>query len=75
MKQQLSLKMLKMPEPLSAVARHPAAAAMGGLVTALVFVVIGADVSGSSVAVLMTLLGIVIGAPGGAYIAASVDRD
>jgi hypothetical protein len=72
MKRQLSLRM---PEPLNAVARHPVAAAGGGLITALVFGVIGADVSGSSVAVMMTLAGLAIGAPGAAYIAASVDRD
>jgi hypothetical protein len=66
---------LRTPEPVSAVARHPAAAAVGGVVTGLVFGVMGALGASSAVAVLMTLCGLAIGAPGAAYVAASIERD
>jgi hypothetical protein len=72
MKRDLSLRR---PAPLDAVARHPAAAVVGGVVTALVFGVMGALGSGSGAAVVMTLAGLVVGAPGAAYIVASIDRE
>ena len=72
MKRELSLKR---PEPLEVVSRHPVAGAVGGVVMGLVCGGIAVVVSGSGVAVLMTILGLVIGAPGGAYVAQSVARD
>jgi hypothetical protein len=44
-------------------------------VTGLVFGVMGALGASSAVAVLMTVFGLVIGAPGAAYVAASISRD
>jgi hypothetical protein len=40
-----------------------------------VFGVMGALGASSAVAVLMTLCGLAIGAPGAAYVAASIERD
>lgn len=72
MKRELSLKT---PAPIEAVARHPKAAVIGGVVTAIVFGVMGALGASSAVAAVMTLCGFVVGAPGAAYVAASIDRD
>jgi hypothetical protein len=72
MKRDLSLRTLA---PLGAVARHPTAAVLGSIVTAILFGVMGALGSGSTAAVLMTLGGLAVGAAGGAYIAASIDRE
>jgi hypothetical protein len=72
MKRDLSLKM---PEPLAAVARHPVAGTLGGLAVALIFGAIGAMVSSSAVAVLMTVFGFMIGAPGASYVAQSIARE
>jgi hypothetical protein len=66
---------LRTPEPVGAIARHPTAAAVGGVVTGLVFGAMGALAASPAVAVLMTLFGLVIGAPGAAYVAASIRRD
>jgi hypothetical protein len=72
MKRDLSLRT---PAPLGAVARHPTVAALGGVVTAFVFGVMGALGSGAAAAVVMALAGLAVGAPGAAYIAASIDRE
>lgn len=63
--------LLKRPEPLDAVVRHPTAAAVGGVVTALIFAGIAAVVASPVVIVLMTLVGLVVGAPGAAFMADS----
>ena len=69
MKQGLTIKK---PEPfVDAVVRHPAAATVGGVVTALLFGGIAAAAATPVVAVLMTLVGLVVGAPGAAFMADS----
>jgi uncharacterized YccA/Bax inhibitor family protein len=66
---------LKRPEVLDAVIRHPVAGALGGVVMALLCAGIGSAVSSPTVALMMALVGLVIGAPGGAHIAASIKRE
>ena len=62
-------------EPLAAVAKHPVAGAIGGVAMALVCGGIGGAVSSPEVAVLMGLIGLVVGAPGGAHIAESAESN
>jgi len=69
MKEELTLKK---PEHLvEAVRRHPAAATVGGVVTALIFGGIAAAAATPVVTVLMALMGLVVGAPGAAFMADS----
>ena len=62
---------LPRPEPLEAVIRHPVAGVVGGVVSGLAFGGFGALVASPMVAIVMTLIGFAIGAPGGAHIAES----
>ena len=64
---------LRMVEPLAAIRKHPAAAMVGGAITAIVFGVMGATIESGAVGALMAVLGAVIGAPGGAHIAESAE--
>ena len=65
---------LKTPEGLAAVAHHPIAGTIGGLLFAFVCAGIGAATAGPAVAVLMGALGLGIGAPLGAIVADSAAR-
>ena len=69
MKDELSLS--RRPEPLEAVVRHPKAATVGGVVTAVIFAGIAAVAATPFATVLMALVGLVLGAPGAAFIADS----
>jgi hypothetical protein len=57
------------------VGKHPVAGAVGGVGMALVCGFIAAAVSTPLVAVLMALIGLVIGAPGAAHVAESAEAD
>jgi len=63
------------PEPWKAVMMYPKAAAIGGALMALVCGGIGAAAASPFVAVVMALLGVVIGAPGGSHIAESAESN
>ena len=65
---------LRTVEPLTAIRKHPAAAAFGGAFTAFVFGVMGAIVDGGVVAALMAVVGAAVGAPGAAHIAAAAEE-
>jgi hypothetical protein len=65
---------LKSPEPWAAVAHHPIAAAVGGVLSALFCGYIGAAGANPTVGVVMAALGLLIGAPGGAFVADSAER-
>jgi len=60
---------LRTVEPLDAVRRHPRAAMVGGVVSAVVLGGFSALVGGSVAGVLMAAIGVIIGAPGGAHLA------
>jgi len=62
---------LKTPEGLAAVAHHPIAGTVGGVLFAVVCGGMGMDTASPAVAVLMGLLGLCIGAPMGAFVADS----
>jgi hypothetical protein len=64
---------LRTVEPLQAVRKHPRAAAVGGVVTAILLGVMGTMIVGPGVGVLMAAIGACIGAPGGAHMAESVE--
>ena len=61
------------PEPFQMVAKHPMAGAVGGIGMALVCGLIAAAVSTPVVAILMALIGLVVGAPGAAHVAESAE--
>ena len=63
------------PEPFEAVKRHPVAGVVGGVVSGLAFGGFGAFVASPTAAIVMTLVGFAIGAPGGAHIAESAAKD
>ena len=63
------------PEPLNAVMMYPKAAAIGGALMALLCGGIGAATASPAVAMLMALLGFVVGAPGGSHIAESAESN
>ena len=67
--------LLKRPEPLNAVMMYPKAAAVGGALMALLCGGIGAATASPGVAIVMAVLGFVIGAPGGSHIAESVESN
>jgi hypothetical protein len=67
--------MPRAPEPIAAVGKHPVAGVIGGLGMALVCGMIAAAVATPPVAVLMALIGLAVGAPGGAHIAESAETD
>jgi len=66
---------LRTVEPLQAVRKHPRAATLGGVITAILLGLFGTFVSGPGVGLLMAVIGVCIGAPGAAHMAESVDAD
>jgi hypothetical protein len=64
---------LRTVEPLAAIRKHPGAATFAGAFTGLVFGVMGATIEGGAVGALMAVVGIIIGAPGGAHIAEAAE--
>jgi hypothetical protein len=65
---------LRTVEPLEAVKKYPRAATLGGVITALMLGAMGTVIVGPVVGVLMAVIGVCIGAPGAAHMAAdSVD--
>jgi len=64
---------LRTVEPLHAIKRHPAAATFGGAITGVLFGVMGATIEGGVVAAAMAIIGVIIGAPGGAHIAEAAE--
>jgi hypothetical protein len=65
---------LRTVEPMAAVRRHPRAALMGGVVSAVVLGGFSALVGGPVVGMLMGALGALVGAPGGAHFAEAVEE-
>jgi hypothetical protein len=61
------------PEPFEMVSKHPVAGAIGGVGMALVAGLIAAVVTTPTVAILMALIGLVVGAPGAAHVADSAE--
>jgi hypothetical protein len=66
---------LRTVEPLAAIRKHPAAAMLGGVLTAIIFGTMGAVAEGGMVGAVMALLGAVIGAPGAAHVAEAAEPD
>lgn len=66
---------LRTVEPLQAVKKHPRAATLGGIITAIVLGLLGTAVSGPGVGLLMAVIGACIGAPGAAHLVESNDAD
>jgi len=64
---------LRTVEPLQAIRKHPAAATFGGAITGVLFGVMGATIEGGVVAAAMAIIGVIIGAPGGAHIAEAAE--
>jgi len=60
---------LKTFEPLAMVRKHPMAASVGGLCTAIVCGMMGTLAEGGLVGAVMAAVGAIIGAPGAAHIA------
>jgi predicted lipid-binding transport protein (Tim44 family) len=60
---------LRTVEPLAAVRKHPMAATVGGLCTAIVCGLMGTLAEGGVVGMLMAAIGAIVGAPGAAHIA------
>lgn len=60
---------LRTVEPLAAVRKHPTAAAVGAVLSAALLGGFAALVSGPVAGMLMVVVGLVIGAPGGAHLA------
>ena len=66
---------LRTVEPLEAVKKHPRAATLGGVITAILLGAMGTVIVGPAVGVLMAVIGVCIGAPGAAHMAESVDAE
>jgi ABC-type Co2+ transport system permease subunit len=66
---------LRTVEPLVAVRRHPQAAMVGGVVSAILLGGFSALVGGPVAAVLMAAVGVIIGAPGGAHLAEAAEPE
>jgi hypothetical protein len=60
---------LRTIEPLAMVRKHPMAATVGGLGTAIVCGMMGTLAEGGMVGAVMALVGAIIGAPGAAHLA------
>ena len=60
---------LKTFEPLAMVRKHPMAASVGGLCTAIVCGMMGTLAEGGLVGAVMAAVGAIIGAPGAAHLA------
>jgi hypothetical protein len=65
--------MPRAPEPFEAVGKHPIAGAIGGVGMALICGLIAAGASTPLVAILMALIGLVVGAPAAAHVAESAE--
>jgi hypothetical protein len=66
---------LRTVEPLAMVKKHPLAATVGGLFTAIICGLMGTLAEGSVVGMAMAAIGAVIGAPGAAHLADSAEED
>jgi hypothetical protein len=66
---------LRTVEPLAAVRKHPGAAVVGALVSAASLGGFAALVSGPAAALVMVVMGLVIGAPGGAHLAEAAEPE
>jgi outer membrane lipoprotein SlyB len=66
MKRNTSLRTI---EPLAMVRKHPMAASVGGLCTAIVCGLLGTLAEGGLVGAVMAAVGAIIGAPGAAHLA------
>ncbi len=66
---------LRTVEPLAAIRKHPAAAALGGVLTAVIFGTMGAVAEGGVVGAVMAMVGAIIGAPGAAHVAEATEPD
>jgi hypothetical protein len=64
---------LKRPEAVNVLVKHRAAGTVGGILTALICGGFGAAASGPIVAALMAVIGLAIGAVGGASMAESAE--
>jgi len=60
---------LRTVEPLAAVRVHPVAATVGGLVSAIVLGGFAAAAGGAMAGLVMAVVGVIVGAPGGSHIA------
>jgi hypothetical protein len=66
---------LRTIEPLAMVKKHPMAAAVGGLCTAIVCGMMGTLAEGGLVGAVMAAIGAIIGAPGAAHLAEDTQPD
>ena len=66
---------LKTFEPLAMVRKHPMAASVGGLCTAIVCGMMGTLAEGGLVGAVMAAIGAIIGAPGAAHLAEDTRPD
>ena len=65
---------LKTFEPLAMVRKHPMAASVGGLCTAIVCGLMGTLAEGGLVGAVMAAVGAIIGAPGAAHLAEDAEQ-
>lgn len=65
---------LKSIEPLEMVRKHPMAASVGGLCTAIVCGLMGTLAEGGMVGAVMAAIGAIIGAPGAAHLAEDAEQ-
>jgi hypothetical protein len=66
---------LRTAEPLAAVRKHPRAAIVGGVISAVALGGFSSFVGGPVVGMLMAALGAIIGAPGGAHLAEAAEPE
>jgi hypothetical protein len=65
---------LRTVEPFAAVRKHPRAAVVGGVVSAIVLGGFSVLVGGPVVGALMAAIGAIVGAPGGAHLAEAAEE-
>jgi hypothetical protein len=66
---------LRTVEPLAMVKKHPMAATVGGLCTAIICGLMGTLAEGPVVGMAMAAIGAIVGAPGAAHIAESSEEE
>jgi hypothetical protein len=66
---------LRTVEPLAMVRKHPMAATVGGLFTAVICGLMGTLAEGATAGMVMAAIGAIIGAPGAAHVADSTDAE
>jgi outer membrane lipoprotein SlyB len=66
---------LRTVEPLAMVKKHPTAATVGGVCTALLFGLMGTLAEGGGVGIVVAVIGAIIGAPGAAHVADAVEPE